>query len=78
MPPACRWIHSDDGSWLHWHYGCIGSVRLDGSFWLRGWATDRIEGRAASRDQAVRHITRMVTLRGLPWGAKKPVKRSRH
>lgn len=66
LPNDCRWIDSDEGSFLHHRFACIASVRADGSVLIRWYA--EVRGQAASRAQGKRHIERWIAVRGLPPG----------
>lgn len=69
LPPACRWIEDDAGSYLHWHARCIATVRRTGERWQTAitWTGRRHFAVAGSRVQGKRWIERWVSAqRGLP------------
>ncbi len=66
LPPPCRWIHDDAASYLQWHAGCVGSVKIRDGAWritLQGWGVNQ-EHPCASRRQGVRFLERWVCGRG--------------
>lgn len=79
LPPPCRWVECRDGGIaLHWHYGCIASVRPDGMVTIT-WAWGvRLQGKAASLAQGRRYVERWVAARpGLPPGRRAMETRAR-
>ena len=66
LPPPCRWIHTETGSFLNWHAGCIAYVaQRDGAWrvWIQSFGV-RSDHRTASRAQGVRFLERWVCARG--------------
>ncbi len=62
----CRWLHSDTGSYLYWHYGCIAYVRPAGAVTIQSWGVSRTT-QAASQAQGIRFVERWVSARtGFP------------
>jgi len=68
LPQACRWIDSHDGSWLHWFYVCIATVKPHGDAWQTTLFTrhGHLVARCASREQGKRWLERCVRANGSP------------
>ena len=76
MQPACRWITTENGAFLHWNYACIATVKQRGDHveLCIDWQGHTHSSRAASMAQGVRFVTRWVEAReGLPFVARRRV-----
>ena len=76
LPDCCRWIDSQDASFLHFNFACVAVVYPDGRTTLQAWGPTR-EVKAASLRQGKRFVERWVNVqRGLP-GFGRPGRPSR-
>lgn len=69
LKASCSWIHSDNGSFLNWHAGCIGYVKQRDGQWavtLQTWGIYGVHP-CASRRQGVRFLERWASsCKGFP------------
>jgi hypothetical protein len=76
MKPACRWIETEAGAVLHWHYACIATVKRRGDHFETcvEWQGHEHTGRAGSLGQGIRYVTRWVEAqKGFPTAGKRNV-----
>lgn len=73
LPNPFRWIDSDDGSYLHYFYGCVGNVQPRNGKWMTTvrWCGYQHEAQAGSRAQGKRWVELWCTRqKGFPGGRR--------
>lgn len=67
LPPACRWAHSAQASYLYFHFGCIAVVEFRDGGWQvrvhRKRAHD-VCGMAPSQAKGILYVERWLDARG--------------
>jgi len=66
LPESFRWADADDGSSnLYLRYGCVASIKPDGTMKLKYWQKE-FHTKAASLSQAKRFIERWIVAQSSP------------
>jgi hypothetical protein len=80
MKPACRWIETEAGAVLHWHYACIATVKPQGEHFVTSidWQDRTHVSQVATLAQGIHEVSEWVSAQeGLPFVSKRNVIRWR-
>lgn len=59
-----RWIESDDGAFLHMHFGCVAVVRADGRVTIYRRRRPEVLGKVKGRESGKRYVERWLEAHG--------------
>lgn len=78
LPASYRWVdHSEGGACLYWNYGCVASIKPDGTTRFKYWQKE-FNSKAASVAQAKRFIERWINARNSPGARECALWRNRY